>query len=287
MEKYGVVYIWYDNAKSKQNGPDKIKKFYIGGHWGTEDDGYICSSDWMRKAYRRRPQDFKRRIIYKTLDKKDLWDKEHRLLKNIKSRNKSKYYNRSAKHQSDHTGNLNPMYGKHHTEESKKLISENHSRHNKGKSPSVKTRLKSSKTHKENYINGKQISYWLGKERSEETKLKISKSRKGVMTGESHFNFGKKLSYDVWNKDKKNCYSEETIEKMRQSKLGKKQSQKHIEKRRKSFIPKNKIKIIYKYLIFDSITEASNISNIPITTLRRWCKSYNYPNWNEFKNKGI
>jgi hypothetical protein len=54
MEKYGFVYIWYDH---------KNIRFYIGSHWGHENDGYICSSRWMRNAYKRRPNDFKRRII--------------------------------------------------------------------------------------------------------------------------------------------------------------------------------------------------------------------------------
>jgi hypothetical protein len=53
-QKYGFVYIWYDR---------KHKRYYVGCHWGTEDDGYICSSPWMIQAYRIRPQDFKRRII--------------------------------------------------------------------------------------------------------------------------------------------------------------------------------------------------------------------------------
>ena len=44
MEKYGFVYIWYDK---------KRKMYYIGSHWGTDDDGYICSSNRMRDAYRR------------------------------------------------------------------------------------------------------------------------------------------------------------------------------------------------------------------------------------------
>ena len=53
-EKYGFVYIWRDK---------KHKRFYVGCHWGTVDDNYVCSSNWMRRSYRRRPQDFKRRIV--------------------------------------------------------------------------------------------------------------------------------------------------------------------------------------------------------------------------------
>jgi hypothetical protein len=56
MEKYGFVYIWYDK---------KHKRYYVGSHWGHENDGYVCSSTWMMKAYKIRPDDFKRKIIKK------------------------------------------------------------------------------------------------------------------------------------------------------------------------------------------------------------------------------
>lgn len=83
--KTGLIYIWYDK---------KHKRFYLGCHWGKEDDGYICSSRWMRKAYRRRPQDFKRRIIQRGIEKKLLRDVEHQWLQLIpKEELGKKYYN--------------------------------------------------------------------------------------------------------------------------------------------------------------------------------------------------
>lgn len=70
--KYGFVYIWYDR---------KNKRFYIGSHWGTVDDGYICSSTIMRKAYNRRKDDFKRRILCLVFtNRKDLLEQEERWL---------------------------------------------------------------------------------------------------------------------------------------------------------------------------------------------------------------
>ena len=86
MKKYGFIYIWFDR---------KHKRYYIGSHWGTEDDGYICSSRWMRKAYKRRPKDFKRRIISKVYsNRKDLLEKEFQWLYLIKDcQLKSRYYN--------------------------------------------------------------------------------------------------------------------------------------------------------------------------------------------------
>lgn len=91
QEKYGFVYIWFDRSK---------KRYYIGCHWGTEDDGYICSSTWMRNAYRKRPQDFKRRIISRVYtDRKDLFEEEFRFLNMIKDEElKIKYYNLSRIH---------------------------------------------------------------------------------------------------------------------------------------------------------------------------------------------
>jgi hypothetical protein len=97
LEKYGFVYIWRDR---------KHKRYYIGSHWGTIDDGYICSSGWMSKAYKIRPEDFKRRIIsYVYSNRVDLLNEEKYWLDMIKdeelatknttveTRKKIRYYN--------------------------------------------------------------------------------------------------------------------------------------------------------------------------------------------------
>jgi hypothetical protein len=65
--KYGFVYIWRDRGKDR---------YYIGAHWGTEVDGYKCSSNWMRKSFQRRPEDFRRRILFRTNNYDELWAKE-------------------------------------------------------------------------------------------------------------------------------------------------------------------------------------------------------------------
>ena len=84
--RYGFVYIWYDR---------KHKLFYVGSHWGTENDGYICSSDWMRKAYKHRPKDFKRRILRTRIPTRvQLYEEEQRWLDMIRpEERKIKYYN--------------------------------------------------------------------------------------------------------------------------------------------------------------------------------------------------
>lgn len=84
--KTGFVYIWRDR---------KHGRYYIGSHWGSESDGYICSSRWMRNAYKRRPEDFTRRILYRVdSNRGDLLQEEYRWLQMIdKSQLGKKYYN--------------------------------------------------------------------------------------------------------------------------------------------------------------------------------------------------
>jgi hypothetical protein len=91
MQKYGFVYLWYDR---------KHKKYYVGCRWGTENDGYICSSQWMKQGYFYRPQDFKRRILARIYtSKKDLLNEEYRWLSLIKDEELGKrYYNLNNHH---------------------------------------------------------------------------------------------------------------------------------------------------------------------------------------------
>ena len=72
----GFVYIWFDK---------KHKRFYVGSHWGIPIDKYVCSSNWMIAAYRRRPEDFKRRILETvTTTRIDLYEREYAWLSLIK-----------------------------------------------------------------------------------------------------------------------------------------------------------------------------------------------------------
>lgn len=87
MEKYGFVYIWFDK---------KHKRYYIGCHWGSVDDGYICSSSWMKKAYKIRPTNFKRRILKTELTRQEMYVEEQKYFDMIKPEEiKVKYYNLS------------------------------------------------------------------------------------------------------------------------------------------------------------------------------------------------
>jgi hypothetical protein len=82
---YGFVYIWHDRKK---------KRFYIGSHKGSFNDKYICSSSWMKNAYKKRPEDFKRRILSTVQSKIELFDEEQKYLNMIKDKELGKrYYN--------------------------------------------------------------------------------------------------------------------------------------------------------------------------------------------------
>ncbi len=192
MEKYGFVYIWYDR---------KHKRYYIGSHWGTVDDGYICSSTWMRNSYKRRPEDFKRRIIETNLKStENTFNREGYWLSFIKQHELGKkyynYINRAIKQNgniSEETkrkiGKANSIsqLGKHHQEKTKKKISEN----NIGKHSKIFT-----EEHKRN-LSKHNARAFLGKHHSDESKIKISKSKLGKKFTEEH---KKNLSKNHWKK---------------------------------------------------------------------------------------
>lgn len=83
---YGFVYIWYDK---------KHKRYYVGSHKGTFDDNYICSSSWMNRAYKTRPDDFSRKILsIINTNREDLLNEEQRYLDMINDNELGKkYYN--------------------------------------------------------------------------------------------------------------------------------------------------------------------------------------------------
>lgn len=120
-EKYGFVYIWFDR---------KHKRYYIGCRWGHENDGYVCSSSWMKKAYKYRPQDFKRRILSRIhTSKADLLEEEYHWLSKIKDDELGKRYYNIYNHHFGHwilngnyTKEKHGMFGKKHSEETKQKM---------------------------------------------------------------------------------------------------------------------------------------------------------------------
>jgi hypothetical protein len=185
MEKYGFVYLWFDRYR---------KMYYIGCHWGLENDGYLCSSHRMRDAHRRRPQDFKRRIIDRTDDREELFELEYKWLKFIKHEEKgNKYYNlKNTKweHWSTNVDKAKTITEKIITPESNakrsaahmgKILSEETKEKlrqiNLGKTINVETRAKISESLKIVYSEGKRKTP-KGNKVSEETKMKTSNTLK-------------------------------------------------------------------------------------------------------------
>lgn len=202
---FGFIYIWLDRKK---------KRYYIGSHMGSIDDGYICSSNWMRNTYKRRPQDFRRKILYlhKSADRSSLLQEENRWLQMIKPEElKTKYYNRTrfafGKEIEEIRANAkkswtperkeawakkmqewrdrDPTYKerigcKGHSEETKAKMKESR---NKREPASNETRAKMSKSAKARDQGSKNVELHKqkkigmhGKKHSEETKRKMSKN---------------------------------------------------------------------------------------------------------------
>lgn len=182
MEKYGFIYLWYDK---------KRKMYYIGCHWGSEDDGYICSSNRMRDAYRRRPNDFRRRVISRIYtNRNDLLEEEYRWLSNIKNEELGKRYYNLRQHKWGHWStdeNRGQTIKKKLSEASKKLHQD----------PIYKQKFLESRKklppQTEEQIKKRAISN-TGKKRTEETKRKISESNKGKVLGPLSDEHRKKVS---------------------------------------------------------------------------------------------
>ena len=215
MSKYGFVYIWFDR---------KHHRFYIGCHWGHEEDGYICSSNWMRDSYRRRPQDFKRRILQKTTEQSELNLLEYNWLKKIKLEELgSRYYNLKRNSSGDWEKFVRSKKGKERSSETKEKLRnatlaqfsdpEKRERHRlavieamANLSPESKAKLASQKGKKQSAERiEKTRQAHIGIPLSEETKQKIGEANKISLKG-------KKLSIEV-------------IEKIRQANTGKKRSE--------------------------------------------------------------
>lgn len=182
--KYGFVYIWYDR---------KHRRYYVGAHWGTIDDGYVCSSPWMKQAYKLRPKDFKRKILsYVYTTKKDMFEEEYRWLSMMKPDELKgvRYYNTHNYHFSHWSANPQTAQSVKEKATGKKL--------------SADTIEKRQNTRMLN--NGYNFS--------EETKSKMSRSR----MGEKNPFHGK-------------THSDETRRKLSEINNGKKLSKENVEKR--------------------------------------------------------
>ena len=168
-EKYGFVYIWFDI---------KHKRYYIGCHWGREDDSYICSSTWMKQAYKHRPLDFKRKILKTNINLKEtLLEEEYKWLNLIKKEELGKRYYNVHNHHFNHWSN---------NTEKLKSISERMKEYNRTRIVSQETRDKMAiaSTGRKQSEFSKQVASRThkGKTISSETKEKCSEANKNRVT---------------------------------------------------------------------------------------------------------
>ena len=204
MEKHGFIYIWYDR---------KRKMYYIGCHYGTKNDGYICSNNRMRDAFRRRPNDFKRKIIETNITKDNLLEAEHKWLSMISEEELGKKYYNLRKHKWGHWSTdenkglsikekisiktkeamsrpevrekLIPVWENAKGKKQSQETIEKRAKANTGKKRSQVTKDKIGAAHRGN-------KHWLGKKHNEETITKLSKEN-------NHF-YGKTHSVETINK---------------------------------------------------------------------------------------
>ena len=168
MEKYGFVYLWFDR---------KHKRYYIGCRWGHENDGYVCSSSWMKQGYKHRPYDFKRRILSRIYtDRRSLLEEEYRWLSLIKDHELGKKYYNVQKHHFGHWST-----DEHKRSQVLKSLKGNQNRLNDHKSPEERLKISKSLTGRKRSLESieKQRQSLLGKKQSLEHVAKRAVSNRG------------------------------------------------------------------------------------------------------------
>lgn len=232
QEKYGFVYIWYDR---------KYNRYYIGCHWGTENDGYICSSTWMRNSYNRRKIDFRRKILKTNIQsRKELLEEEYKWLKLIKEEEiGKKYYNLHTRHFNHWSSNKDSILVISKKISESQKANPNFGKWNKGRIVSEKIRNKISES-----TSKSMIQYYEKNPRTEETRKKISENSKRLQ-----------IEGKIGTKGMK--YSKESRKKMSERQLGKNNfmyGKKHTEETRKKISETLKRTINLK---FERIKEVS------------------------------
>lgn len=223
QEKYGFVYIWYDRHH---------KRYYIGCHWGFEDDGYICSSTWMRNTLNRRPADFKRRIIKRIYtNRQDLFVEEQRYLNMIKPE-EIKPLNENPKYYNLHITVAHWVAN----EETRKTVGQKISQSKKGKSTgpcSEEKAAKISEAKKEAFRKRKEET---GSYYDKETSERMKQTNIKTHTGTTHTDKRKKQKSEMLKQQWANGervsigqHSDETKLKMSLAHKGKKLKQDQID----------------------------------------------------------
>lgn len=229
MKKYGFVYLWYDK---------KRKMYYVGCHWGHIEDGYICSSNRMRDAYKRRPQDFKRRIIKKIYTSRiELLQEEFKWLSQISEDELNiKYYN-NKKHHCGHWSS---------------------DEYKKEKVIKKLKKIKSNET--KELLRQKAIKQWKNietRKKHSEKMIEIYKERPDIIENMIKTKTGKKLGPYKGKKEYSDGWKKTLglITRCRKGKGGKFKS------------------VLIDNIIYYSITEAASKYNVSTSTISQWIKN--------------
>ena len=156
MSSEAFLYLWYDAPN---------KKYYLGKHKGSPDDTYTHSSTvWESFTKSTIPDGVRRRILAYGTDE-EMTKLEYNILLNRKQKCWDRYYNVSAGWPLlfDNSGPNHPLYGRKHSEETRKKQSEvkkGINNPNYGRKHSEETRKKLSEANK-------------GRKHSEESKKKM------------------------------------------------------------------------------------------------------------------
>lgn len=178
----GFVYKWTDAKRDM---------YYIGSHKGSIDDGYVCSSKWMMRAFNKRPHNFVREILgVVTTNYSDLIQLEQHYLNLIPDDAIGKSCYNLKKTAAGGNG-----FGYHLTEEHRKRIAESRmGEKNWVKRPEVRAKISKTmslvlRTEESNRKRSEtmtgMVGTWSGKDLSEEHKNNISKSLKGRRPSEA------------------------------------------------------------------------------------------------------
>tara|TARA_Y100001938_G_scaffold138_1_gene225 strand:- start:65 stop:916 length:852 start_codon:yes stop_codon:yes gene_type:complete len=173
------VYLWFDK---------RDYKFYLGYSQGKKKS-YICSSKYMLAEYKKRPNDFKRRILKKG-DLNEMITLENKLLNMRKHHFGARYYNQIAnfplgmaewhkKNPGFFAGENNPNFGNKWSDEMKYKIGSA----NRGKKWDDERRIEMSKKLKADFANGR-VQWNTGIPATEEHKKKNSEANSGIF---NHF----------------------------------------------------------------------------------------------------
>lgn len=196
-EKEYIVYCHINNINNKK---------YIGITCQTPEQrfrngkGYKSSKYFNSAIIKYGWENFTHTILFKHLSEKEAKTKEIELIAKYKTNNSNFGYNITPGGEG-YSGTDNPWFGKHHTAETRKKMSESR----KGVPKDENWKRKISQSNK-------------GKIVSDETRRKMKKNHCDV-SGKNNPNYGNKLSQEHIKKMVKASKTQEAIEKMKQNKV--------------------------------------------------------------------